>query len=252
MNTFTKVEPLNAAQNVKLVHRIGQAAKSFKQKQHPETGAEPTDAEVDEFIRRIEPGMIESILKAEGSSDASIRKSDKHFDASKRNDLVKTVKALALANGVKFIHRREMEEVDVHTEIEVTSDRSFTEIIDVEVVNATRGGQTFAFKYDLDEENNLSIRYATAFCRNDENFDPLIGMEESLKKFLAGHVLTTPIAHERFGQVKLTQLSVAYKEAEQIAKMILAHKASLVPEATMDQPTNIRVRSADEVEALAA
>ncbi len=214
MNAITKEQKLTVAQDVRLIDLIQQAARGFRERVKARTGGDPTDTEIDNFVRKVEPSIVLSILKA-----------DANHSNAKRDDRLKTVKALAADNGVKFVHRREIEETDVQSTIDALSVRGYTEIIDVEFVNATRGGQTLAFKYVLDEKNNLSMIYTVAFCRNDENFDPLIGMEESLKKFLAGRVLTAGITHERFGHVKLTQLSNEYKAAELTAKAILEQTA---------------------------
>lgn len=206
---------LNVSQIARLGQLLHEATTGFKEKVFRATGNVPTDAEITAFSTKVTPSISASILKADSLSSGASRED--------RLNAVKTTAALA---GVKFAHRRDTEEVEVNYGVSRATARGYIEHSEIEVVNATRGGQTLAFKYRLDADNNLSIDYTTAFCRADENFDPLIGMEESLKKFQAGRVLNTPVTHERFGEVKLDQLTDAYKAAENEGKAYLAEVAA--------------------------
>lgn len=203
MNAITKTKELSEAQSQRLTQILSQAVVGLKSRSLERDGYEPSEDQINNFKTNLTPEITASILKA------SDRTSTVGRDAR-----LSAVKALAAANGVKFIHRRELEEFEKLADVEVISRNYHIETIEVDTVNATRGGQTIAFTYVLDEDNKLSIDYSVAFCRDDENFDPLIGMEISIEKFLAGYTTATPIAHERFGEVKLHQLAVAYKTFE--------------------------------------
>lgn len=172
-----------------------------------------TEQQGADFVVTVGKSIIASILKNAGN-----------VGKSERESRLKAVKALADQFNVKFLHRREQGQGETLVDIAQVDKTNHLEKILVTTFNETRGGETIAYVYELTENNDLLMVYSTAFCRPDENFDPLIGMEESLKKFLNDDVLVAPIVHERLGQVKLTQLVNAYKHTENAAISGLAEK----------------------------
>jgi hypothetical protein len=185
--------------------RIETAVNGFQEKFEKKNGRKATGEEIAAFAGVVTGAITNSITSTTKSAD------DKAERAVRTQNVLAAAKA---AGGVKFFHRREHDAIDHVVSIEKITDRIYEEIVNVEIVNATLGGQTFAYKYVLDENNDLFMVYTTAFCRNDEPFDPLIGMEIALDKFQNGLTFQTPIQHERFGQVKLTQLAKKYKSVE--------------------------------------
>lgn len=210
MNANTKAAVLNDEQTRRLDELLREATAGLTLRTIQRDKFTPNEEQIANFQFNVTPNIVASILKASANNDTAQRASR-----------LKAVDALAAVNGVKFTHRRELEEMEELLGIEIKDRNTVEEHIGVTTVNATRGGETIAYKYVLDADNNLSIEYSTAFCRADENFDPLIGKEESLKKFLAGETLNTVITHERFGQVKLTQLVSRYKTSENAALKLL-------------------------------
>lgn len=198
---------LTEAQNLRVNELVSQATKGFAARFVEKNNRAPTQGEIVGFVE----GAIGNIVKA-------VTKNTSANDKAKRASDLKAVNELAALNGIKFVHRREQEEEIISSDITLTTDTGYIEENEIAFVNATRGGNTIAFKYSLNEKNELFIDYAVSFCRSDENFDPLIGKQESLKKFLAGDTISTQITHEPFGPVKLGQLASRYKACEVAVK----------------------------------
>jgi hypothetical protein len=206
MNASTKNPVLTAEQEARAEVLIKHSNSGFYARFFQKNGRNPTDAEVQEFSKKNVASITASILKANPANDKTLRKAR-----------IEAVNELAAENGIKFFHRRA-------TAVELEKGNGGYDYL--HEVDATRGGETIAFKYFLGNGNELFMEYATAFCRPDENFDPLIGKEESIKKFLRGDVLSTQIAHEKFGEVKLEQLISLYKMNEVAAQ---AAEAAITP-----------------------
>jgi hypothetical protein len=206
---MTTVTNLTADQASRITKLTGAALSGFQAKFERINKRLPDAEEIKLFTDGTFAKIIDSVTSTTKSAD------DKAERAVRTQNVLAAAKA---AGGVKFFHRREQEEIDHVVAIDKITDRIYEEVVNVEIVNATLGGQTFAYKYVLDENNDLFMVYATAFCRNDEPFDPLIGMEIALDKFLKNKAIRTPIQHERFGQVKLTLLAGEYRQQENLRK----------------------------------
>lgn len=208
MNAATQTtQALTTEQQRRVYQLVSEAGFGFHQSTKAKTDTIPSEDEYSAFEAKVLPKITASVLKASANNDKD-----------KRASRLKAVDALAADNNIKFLHRRELEEIEGMIDFEVVGRSCHIETIEVDTVNATRGGETLAYVYQLDDNNNLSISYSVAFCRPDENFDPLIGKEESLKKFLNDDVLSAAITHEKFGPVKLLNLVSDYKHVENASK----------------------------------
>lgn len=203
MNTISKPAVLSAVQSARVAEILEEAYNGYEARFYISNQRYPTVNEKAAFESSITHKLIASVLKAVPAEDAK----------ALRQARFATVEAAAKALGVKFLHVRQIEEHETLVASEKLARNLSEETILVHETNATLGGETIAFKYTLSPENTLGIEYSVAFCRHDENFDPLIGMEESLTKFKAGKLCTSGIAHERLGSVKLGQLTRASKLA---------------------------------------
>jgi endo-1,4-beta-D-glucanase Y len=181
---------------------VENAREGFKESFFKKNGRNATVDEVQTFCEEVA-----------GRVAVSITKSNPEAEKARRASAMKAVNEVAELNGVKFVHRRE-----VATVLDKESNPKIGSYDLLKFVESTRGGATIAFKYSVDDKNDLYIVYAVAFCRTDENFDPLIGKQESLKKFMNGQVIVASITHEPFGPVKLNQLDSAYKTYENAEK----------------------------------
>jgi hypothetical protein len=121
---------------------------------------------------------------------------------------------------VKFQHNRRKTVAILDETIEEIDFRTIQRTTTEQLVPDTFGGETFAYIYKLDEQNRPSIVYATAFCRVDDPdeppdvFDPIVGKEIALAKFLAGKVLEFPSTHGRLSSVQMDRMARAYRRAE--------------------------------------
>lgn len=156
-----------------------------------------SESELKEFEHKVAQSLTNSqkvSLQKQEQSDAEFHRYEDRRDA---------VLGKAAELGVKFIHRRNYESF-VHevNRVQISKTQFRTVLAETEQ-QSNFGGDTVAFIYKLDDENNLSMLYSVAFCRDDELFDEVIGMEESLKKFIAGKLVEMPITHDRLGHPKL-------------------------------------------------
>lgn len=202
MNTITKAAVLPVIASARVAEVLLEAANGFAKSYQAKQAIEATQEQIDAFVASIKSKVEASVQKAGPDNSVAIRQA--RIDA---------VTAAAKATGVKFLHARRKEFDEHPITIERIARNVTKETYGVYERNATLGGETLAYKYHLTDDNRLQIVYATAFCRDDENFDPLIGMEESLTKFNAGKVLYADLTHERLGEVKLAQLTRKSKHA---------------------------------------
>lgn len=203
MNTISKPAVLSAIQSARVQEITDEAYNGYEASFYIKNGRYPTEAEKEAFITAITPKLIASVLKAVPTEDLK----------AQRQARIAAVEAAAKAKGVKFLHVRQIDQYETLVSSEKLGRNLSEETILVHDTNATLGGETIAFKYVITPEGDLNISYAVAFCRHDENFDPLIGMEEALTKFNAGKLSSAAIVHERLGLVKLGQLTRAAKLA---------------------------------------
>lgn len=196
MNASVSTQELNHEQTIRVKALVDTALSGYLKKN-------PTVNDATNFTIAVGKSIITSVLK-----------NGEKNDQAKRVSRNKTVDELAANKNVKFLHNRATEIIENLVGFEQITKTLHEELYEVTEQNATLGGETLAYVYELDSANNLFLVYSTAFCRNDENFDPLIGKEESLKKFLAGDVLKVQVTHERLGPVKLGQLVDSYKRNE--------------------------------------
>lgn len=150
----------------------------------------PTDEETVEFQKRVAANI-------ESSRGRKLVLASKEDRRARKAAILEKANAL----GIKFFHHREIE------------DDFVGQFYGLRPEVSTLGGATVAFKYTL-ADNVLGMDFAVAFCRDDENFDPIIGMEESVKKFEANVICNTEITHDRFGPVKREKLTHQYKSYE--------------------------------------
>lgn len=214
MTNIINAPTLSESQKARAAVIAHKALVSFSEAFYAKNGRLPSEEESKIFADTLATSVTKSISKA-----------DPEIEASRRASASKAVAELAALDGVKFVHHRAVEGVLEKPRKPKKGEKPRRvrpkEAGDYDYFNyveSTRGGCTLAFKYFLDEHNNLFIQYATSFCRDDENFDPLIGKQESLKKFLAGEIIAVQINHEPFGPVKLDQLASKYKSYETAAK----------------------------------
>jgi hypothetical protein len=93
-------------------------------------------------------------------------------------------------------------EITLQTETTITGKRTLTVTTDYIDVPSTYGGSTWAYTLEVDDEGKLWMRVAIAKCRNDELFDPLLGMELALQRYLNGEIIFVETRAERVGPVK--------------------------------------------------
>lgn len=205
--TVSKQAVLSAVQSARVAEILEEAYNGYEARFYIVNKRYPTADEKEAFESSITHKLVASVLKAVPAEDAK----------ALRQARIEAVEAAAKALGVKFLHVRQIEEHETLVASEKLTRNLSEETVLVHETNATLGGETIAFKYTVSDANELGIVYSVAFCRNDENFDPLIGMEESLAKFNAGKLNTASIVHERLGLVKLGQLTrkakLAYENA---------------------------------------
>lgn len=211
MNTISKPAVLSAVQSARVQEILEEAYTGYEATFYIKNQRYPSAEEKAAFESSITHKLIVSVLKAVPSEDLK----------AQRQARIADVEAAAKAQGVKFLHVRQIDQTETLVSSEKLARNLSEETILVHDTNATLGGETIAFKYVITPEGDLNISYAVAFCRHDENFDPLIGMEESLTKFNAGKLSSAAIVHERLGLVKLGQLTrvakLAYENVTQPA-----------------------------------
>lgn len=221
--TVSKQAVLSAVQQARVQEITDEAYTGFEARFYTTNGRYPSIKEAQAFRDKITPKLIQSVLKATPTKDAK----------ALRKARIDAVTAAAALGHVKFLHSRVKELYEHPIANERISNNVTRTTYDVYERNATLGGETLAYKYHLTEDNRLQIVYSVAFCRHDENFDPLIGMEESLTKFNSGKVLYANLTHERLGEVKLYQLArdakYVYEPIEPKAKEGPTDPASQIP-----------------------
>jgi hypothetical protein len=207
---MTNTKTLTSTQLERATVILKGAAASFIEKFAKKNGTHPTEEVVQGFCSKVKDKIVASILKSANNQSLE-----------DREDRAQMVEEVANKCNLKFLHRRESDCHEEILDIHRSGKNSDHVVSEVSYHNATLGGETLAYQYRLDDQNNLFMVYSTAFCRPDENFDPLIGKEESIRKFLAGNVMEVPVTHERLGEVKMLQLVNAYKRHENINLEIL-------------------------------
>lgn len=216
-------------QNNAMVNAMLQAAVNGVQNRRSEKGLPPfTEDERTQFVARIQENIDHSDAKR------SVRDHEADLIYEDRQDRLDAVKASANKYNIKFSYNRNME-VEV-IELDRIKAGHNTEIVTTEekLVKSTFGGSTIAWINTLDPKTNKVYRvYATAFCGEfekkeesgntvydtftgkpiivREKFDKLIGMEESLKKFLAGMTLVAEVPESRLGYVRQELMARDFK-----------------------------------------
>jgi hypothetical protein len=206
---MTTVTNLTADQASRITKLTGAALSGFQAKFERINKRLPDAEEIKLFTDGTFAKIIDAVTAPNKAANEKAERLVRHQNV---------LTAAKAAGGVKFFHRREEDAVETIVSLDKVTNKIYDQLSTIEFVPATLGGETFAYKYVLDENNDLFMVYTTAFCRADEPFDPLIGMEIALDKFVKSEAIRTPIQHERFGQVKLTLLAGEYRRQENLRK----------------------------------
>ena len=186
------------------------------------------EVELNEFVANIQENIDHSDAKR------SVREHDADLIFENRQDRLDTVRKQADKYNIKFCYNRNMDLQRI--ELDRVRGGNNIEIVTFEdrLVKSTFGGSTTAWMNAVEESTNKPLRiYATAFCgefklrdkggnivcypnTNDpiiirDKFDKLVGMEESLAKFLMGDTITSEVPESSLGYARQELMAREYK-----------------------------------------
>lgn len=198
MNTRVHHEELTPDQIKSRDTKVEKAIETFK-KLHPDLAANP--GKLSQIRQAIFLNITDSVKAHVTDNSKEARKARKE-----------AVLATAAEHNIRFTHYRIYDETETVLEISPGSKKNSSIITtEIEDIPSNFGGSTWAWNLELDEDNQLVMAVAIAICNISDPFDPLVGMELALERFIAGQILYEPTRPERIGFVKQGNVENDYR-----------------------------------------
>jgi hypothetical protein len=210
LSTATAVTSTPLDFNEILAHKVAAAVTGYRAK-HPNA----TELQVAEFRLVVSQSMLEAVASKTTTAETKERQVRRtalartvaDFGINFRKLRSSVMAASKKPEAFEFVDEKGRQCVEVHTTL---------------IEQASHlGGSTFAF---IVKDDVATV--AVAVCRDDENYDRLVGKEIAVERLLTGHTVTFPITdqsvfHEDFsavgedylnGQQQLESLAIAYAQ----------------------------------------
>jgi hypothetical protein len=181
------------------------AVQNYRLRRKEKNLPEATEEEIQQFHSKV----LQSIVKSQSVNDEMFRRNEEALDKAeaRRSAIV----ALATNAAIKFLQCPEEYLHEKLTDVAGLTKRKVVYSVIATFEKSRCGGQTIAYRYRVDDAGDLFMDYSIAFCRSDEEFNEIIGMEESYRKFMEGKVIAMSITHDKLGIPKLKSMGKIFK-----------------------------------------